>query len=483
MRIDFSGGDPRFIHAGRRDGLPGLVELPDGQAAEFRAMARAALKCPVPGCPSPEITTVGGTGRRHHYRHLVKNAETDHGPETYFHLESKAVVEAWLRERCPGASVQLEKVLASGERIADVFAQLPTGEQYAVEVQFSSLSVETYRERHQWYESAGIVDIWLFIHRGVHLRTEWDDTVTVLLSPTHEAVADSGRRVLCINPALRMIGYGQRTQHAGNRAWTVHAESTGTFVTEPLDSFHLDPRIGMTTPTLDRMDADSDAAARAVEAERQRAEAAQQERRRQVAAAAARRSEYEKARRDAAVERARARDTFLAEWSSTPAAAAARSVFPAGPPSWIDDAGGLDVIVPARCWRWHLYSTHVASKRDGQYVTHQLLARELSTQFPGVFSSIEASQAAHQFLSALARVGLAHPSLERVGWWQVWLSQKIASPDASVADVDLKRVGDGEHLCEICGKPMDRNLPNMRAHFVNCELQLARRLRTPRRSD
>lgn len=91
MTVDFATGDPRFIYAIRRDGAPGLIELPDGEAGAYRDIARSLLMCPVRGCPSPEITTVGGDGRRHHFRHLVRSAGTDHGPEAWIHLESKAV--------------------------------------------------------------------------------------------------------------------------------------------------------------------------------------------------------------------------------------------------------------------------------------------------------------------------------------------------------------------------------------------------------
>lgn len=107
---DRATGEPRF--------------LPDGQAAELRATAKAEWRCPVPDC-GVEITTVGGTSRRHHFRHNQPSPHASDG-EGELHLASKAMIAAWADARRPvDAAVQEERWTAkdpatSRYRIADV---------------------------------------------------------------------------------------------------------------------------------------------------------------------------------------------------------------------------------------------------------------------------------------------------------------------------------------------------------------------------
>ena len=303
----------------------------------------------MPGCPAPSITTVGGD-RRHHFRHLRKDAATEHGPETWHHIESKEVVAEWARTRYPNAVVELEKVLAARARIADVFVTFPDGTRFAIEVQFSSLPVEKFRERHSWYRHAGIVDVWLFIHAGVHLRAGWDDIVRVELSPVHRAALDETGRLLWVNPILRRAGYGTGQLSLGRRTWTTHPQpgSEAPFTTEPLDSFSL-AEGGMTSAALEQLDANTSTALAAIDAAaRARAEA---DRQREVARQARVRAAQDRAgARTANAERTAPRNTeLLTRWETSPEGASALEYFGGLIlPDWFVDDGDLQIGIPNR---------------------------------------------------------------------------------------------------------------------------------------
>lgn len=373
----FASGDPRFIYAARRD-TSELVLLPHGQAEAFRELARTQLMCPVRGCPAPQVTTVGGD-RRHHYRHLVKAASTDHSPETWHHLEAKQVLEAWAKERYPGAIVEQEKVLGSRDRIADVFVTLPDGSRYAIEVQFSSLTTDQFRERHRWYRDAGIVDVWLFIHAGVQLRQDWDRTLRVTYSPTHHAVAQTGAPMFWVNPQQKMIGYATRTINVGGHTYRTHADREGEFHTEPLEDFTLSPT-GMTSDALAAIDADSNAARAAIETAA-RAHAAAEERRQQDLVRRAHAVERAaSSKRLAAGERSTIRAEILVRWESSSEGRDALEQFGGLLlPMWLLDDGDLEVTIPGRVWKWRLVRTRVLPLQSGQYLTASLLLRELNS--------------------------------------------------------------------------------------------------------
>src|SRR4051812_30890526 len=62
-------GDERQVYARSTSSPAGdLVFVADGAADDFRAAAQSGkLVCPVPGCPSPQLTTRGPETRRHHF--------------------------------------------------------------------------------------------------------------------------------------------------------------------------------------------------------------------------------------------------------------------------------------------------------------------------------------------------------------------------------------------------------------------------------
>ena len=414
----------------------------------------------VPGCPAPSITTVGGD-RRHHFRHLRKDAATEHGPETWHHIESKEVVAEWAPTRYPNAVVELEKVLAAGARIADVFVTFPDGTRFAIEVQFSSLPVEKFRERHSWYRHAGIVDVWLFIHAGVHLRAGWDDIVRVELSPVHRAALDETGRLLGVNPILRRAGYGTGQLSLGRRTWTTHPQpgSEAPFTTEPLDSFIL-AEGGMTSAALEQLDANTSTALAAIDAAaRARAEA---DRQREVARQARVRAAQDRAgARTANAERTAPRNTeLLTRWETSPEGASALEYFGGLIlPDWFVDDGDLQIGIPARIWKWRLIRTVVVPLRPEEMVTASKLLRELALTYPRTFPVNATERELRKMLSALETEGV----LDRVpGQHGYYVAKQTTG--SGVADAPPEK-------CVVCGGQISKEFPHRRTHFGRCERQ------------
>ncbi len=443
--------------------MSGLVYLPDGQAVQFRERARTMLKCPVSGCPHPAITTVGGE-RRHHYRHLRADPSTEHGPETWYHLEAKAVLAAWAIEKYPDAVVEFEKVLAFGERVADVFVTLPDSTRYAIEVQFSSLTPERFLERHEWYQSAGIVDVWLFIHAGIHLRTDWSNTVQVDYSPVHRAVAEACGRTLWVNPQLRQVGYGTVRQTIADRSWVTHADGAGQFVSEMLEHLTLSSTTGITSDRLDALDSGTAAFRMALtHAEQGRLD---NERRRSEERAerdqAARRSSEELAR--GISERAARRASIRALWNQSEEADAALAHFGGLVlPTWLTEDGGLDVAVPAVVWRWRLLRMVILPLPDGDYVTTSRLARELGWTYPGKFPASSTDRELARFLRTLAEAGLLERVPGQAGYYTNMSGATVDLPTWMTESPMAPR------LCPACGLAMSPEIPEMRSHFGPCE--------------
>ncbi|WP_132049378.1 hypothetical protein [Curtobacterium sp. PhB136] len=196
-------GERRFIYAARRDGAPGLVLLPEGEAQSRRSETKRALTCPVTGCATPELTTVDRSkaDRRDGYRHLAKGV--DHGAERMHHVLAKGLLARWARWAMPGA-VAIEEHPSNDvrERIADVLVTLADGTRFALEVQYSGLSIDAWRERHESYRRQGTVDVWLFGHAGEQSR--WRDGI-MRLNATQREIAASGAPVLWINPLTDQV--------------------------------------------------------------------------------------------------------------------------------------------------------------------------------------------------------------------------------------------------------------------------------------
>lgn len=252
------GSDNRFVYAVHTDDPTRVFHLDDDAALDHRAYAKEYLRCPVPECPLPELTTVHRTDRRDGFRHLRRDASTDHAPESLLHHQGKAAIAHWLANRYrKHLTVTVEPLLEGGERRPDVMAvSRSSGARMAFEVQYSYEPPHVWRERHQWYRDHGIVDVWLFGHTGSHMNAAEDGTVT--LNPTHRAVIDEGMPLLWLNPFDRAIATAYALEvdpHRQGRkpkARKVPATAIGNLSVEPLDEAWVTAK-GLRTSLIDEL--------------------------------------------------------------------------------------------------------------------------------------------------------------------------------------------------------------------------------------
>lgn len=326
-------GERRFVYAARRDAAPGLVLLPEGEAQRMRPETKRALMCPVSGCTMPDLTTVDRSkaGRRDGYRHLVKGI--DHGAERMHHVLAKGLLARWARWAMPGAiAIEEHPSNDTRERIADVFVTLPDGKRFALEVQYSALSVDAWRKRHESYRRQGVVDVWLFGHAGAQSR--WRDGV-MQLNATQRDIAASGTPVLWINPLTEQVAYATSRTWGGRVTGTL-AQDEGELRVVPLAEWRLLPE-GMLTREL--------MALKVATAERLAREAA----------AAARRDAEDAAGEALRHQIVAARERDHEAWMAGKERAAALSVLGEWP-SWLTGEDPVGVRVSGERWRWFLWS-------------------------------------------------------------------------------------------------------------------------------
>ncbi|RWZ67854.1 hypothetical protein ELQ92_00850 [Labedella populi] len=479
----FLRGETRRIYAARRDGTGDLVELADGQAAAMRQTTRTELMCPVLKCPDPSITTVGSLTRRDHFRHLRSDPSVDHSPETWFHVEAKALMARWARWAHPDAVVDVEKPSnASRERVADVMVTFPDDTRYAIEVQYSSLSPDKLLERRESYAKQSIHDMRIFISSGIHMTTEWGEP-RVHLSPLHETLADTGAAIYWINPSLREIGYPVTTVPPPT-SWTVHARRDhGHLQVESLRKFRLEAG-GLRSRHTRELDSQTaiweKVHARRVEAdidrhrrEAVRAAAAEKARLEREAAEARQREEL------AVINRAR-REAVAAVWARSADGQEAIAQFPDGIPPWLDKDVDLDLPLPATVWQWFIYSRYVRPARFGVFIFPATIRDGLLEHFPGAFEDKVGARAVLRFCRGLAVAGVLtetntfrrgvvfyrrHPNPPRLSLLPRPAKSAVLPPPCE--EVPLPAVDRSIPACSICRLPLD---PMLRAHgrHVTC---------------
>lgn len=244
----FQSGEQRLIFARVLGADPThLVELPQGEAGQWRERARRELLCPVPDCNRPQLKTVARAPlRRDGFSHQA--GAGGHSKESLFHLQGKARVAQWLRQRHPDFEVVIEQSSdRSRSRIADVMATAPSGQRYAFEVQYAALSPEAWRARDQSYLDQRIIPIWLFGHHGAQLRSRPGSETDVLLTPVQLNVRAARRTVVWLNPLTAELGYAAN-EHP-TFGWC-ESGNDGVFATELLENAWLDES-GLRSPTLD----------------------------------------------------------------------------------------------------------------------------------------------------------------------------------------------------------------------------------------
>ena len=354
----FLDGETRFIMAAwRDDGRTGLYTLVDGEANERRAMAKRDLRCFVRDCPNPSITTVARSRGRQGFKHDGSNGD-GHAPESMFHIQGKSVIAAWLTRTYPGSTVAFEEgVDSQRSRVADVMITAPNGKRVAVEVQYSPLTPDEWRRRHDDYAAEGVVDIWLFGHTGKQLRTILNragETV-VKLNPTHEAVVRAGLPLVWFNPMTESLA---TAVNGGLFAGLGPHHYEGDFRIGALAEASVKLSYGLWTPYLGRV----------TDATRQHMARREAE----IAALAA------EATRIADLERRNAQqlERENAEWLSSAVRASVIKDFD-GWPVWLAVQPGVVIPVPVERWQLHLYDQFVRGKAEKTPVMLVALMSEL----------------------------------------------------------------------------------------------------------
>lgn len=238
--------------------------LPEGQAADLRPVAKREWRCPVPGC-EVEITTVGGTRRRHHFRHNNPSPHPSDG-ESEFHLAAKAMLAKWAGDRLPAdASVQEERwttkdPTTSRYRIADVMVTWGSGQQTAFEVEYKNYAPEGWTLKQSDYDNHGpspITCAWLLGHlrikRPHHARLHVESPELVPIPLLAQAWNDARRVVLAINPVTREVGTFVNMR-PGEPALPAAGDTYARLVLDSIDACDLDPVRGVVTPTMVAID-------------------------------------------------------------------------------------------------------------------------------------------------------------------------------------------------------------------------------------
>jgi len=158
-------GDERQVYAHSTTSGPAapLVFLPPGAAAEFREAARRGeLVCPVPGCPSPALTTRGPRSRRHHFVHLEAPPGAEHQRVYVRHVATELIVE-WVHSAHPKSTVETDATVA-GIDIA-VLVTGPHGKRFAVMFVDHRLGADGWWDTDYKLRRASLVRGWIFASR------------------------------------------------------------------------------------------------------------------------------------------------------------------------------------------------------------------------------------------------------------------------------------------------------------------------------
>jgi hypothetical protein len=274
------GGERRLVYARLREQpTEPLYYLADGTAAEVREWARAHLECPMPDCGDRRLKTMSRSRKRDGFSHHA--GAGGHAREGLFHVQAKALIARWVRDRWPEVRVQEEEATASGDRRADVMLTWSDGRQVAIELQYAPLTPQAWRVRHDAYRRQGIVDVWLLGHLPPYLRSSrapsWECPEVIAgritLGPLHQAICDAGLPLLWVSPIEEQVGTAWAHEFAKS-----HSEALGrsiewgdghddthflvppsgdwlesaTFDADDLSTCELTSQ-GITTPTLRRL--------------------------------------------------------------------------------------------------------------------------------------------------------------------------------------------------------------------------------------
>lgn len=289
LQVFNADADTRMVWAVHRDDPTNLVYVQDDEVdSAYRAWTKEHLACVVPGCTVP-LTAAHRSTKRDGFVHRGPVDPSTHNPESILHQQGKAAIVAWVRQAYPDVVIDPEVNLKGGQRRPDVLAVSQKGNRIAFEVQYSGLSVELWRSRHDWYMAHDITDVWLFGHTGTHFtRAAARTGADARLNAVQAFVMATGSPVWWINPVDATVAWAGTYRSVPNGSAEpvlVPAEGTNCWLTIcPLSEARL-AKDGLRTDAYNQA---LDKRHRVLQAERQAAEVAQraEEDARQRAAAA-----------------------------------------------------------------------------------------------------------------------------------------------------------------------------------------------------
>jgi len=163
-------GDPRQVYA-REAGAPlddPLVFMPDGAALQFREAAQSGdLICPVPGCPSPKLTTRGSETRRDHFMHVHAPADPEHN-RSYTRLATQRLLRDWAEGQ--DRVVDVHEAEVDGISIT-LLVRLSNGSKVALCYVDTKLGADAWEERNDFIRSKGLAVAWIFALRRMYFAT------------------------------------------------------------------------------------------------------------------------------------------------------------------------------------------------------------------------------------------------------------------------------------------------------------------------
>lgn len=190
-------GDERQVYArSTLSSSDALVFLPDGAAEDFRETARRGeLVCPVPGCPSPLLTTRGPAMRRHHFVHLQAPPDSEH-QRAYVRRVATELLCDWIGSVHPRSTFETDIDLEGVD--VTVLVTGPTGERFAVMFVDRRFGVDAWADAEYTLDRTGVSRGWIFAPRQF-LRYPQPSTDA---TPDDPAILDRERGDIVLDRAL-----------------------------------------------------------------------------------------------------------------------------------------------------------------------------------------------------------------------------------------------------------------------------------------
>jgi hypothetical protein len=193
-------GDRRQVYARDIRKAPDdpLTFMGPGEASRFYADARAdLLVCPVPGCPSPKLTTRGPAERRHHFVHRQAPGGTRHG-RAYTRRVTVRLLREWLDAQSTHFQIS-EDADVSGVRVTLLVRSPRTGRRVALIYVDGRYGVDAWEEDYERLKAADVPTSWIFALRRMFFSLPQPRPG---VGPDDPVARDRGRADLVLDKAL-----------------------------------------------------------------------------------------------------------------------------------------------------------------------------------------------------------------------------------------------------------------------------------------